>query len=222
MKTSVVIPVYNEEKYIEKCLISLSNQIDKPDEIIVVDNNCTDKTVDIVKKYKVKIIKEKNQGIVHARNKGFNSARYDIIARCDADSVLPTDWIARIKKNFEKYSIDALSCPIFFYDLPLKKVPYANFFLDLYPLIRPGEEMLIGPNMALTKKVWNKVKNKICLDDRAVHEDIDLAIHIIKEGGKIKRDQTLIIGASGRRIKFNPISFFVEYPIRLIKMLRTH
>lgn len=222
MRLSVVIPVYNEEKYIERCLISLKNQTEKPDEVIVVDNNCTDKTVEIVKKYKVKIIKEKNQGMVHARNKGFNSARYDIIARCDADSVLSTDWIARIKKNFQKEHVDALSCPIFFYDLPIKKLPYANFFLDLYSLIRPGEEMLIGPNMALTKKVWNKVKNKVCLDDRVVHEDIDLAIHIIKEGGKIKRDRTLIIGASGRRIKFNPISFFVEYPIRLIKMLRAH
>src|SRR3989304_3585243 len=60
MKVSVVIPVYNEEKYIKNCLDSLMNQTEKPDEIIVVDNNCTDKTVSIVKKYKrIKIIQEK-------------------------------------------------------------------------------------------------------------------------------------------------------------------
>ena len=51
MKVSVVIPVYNEEKYIKNCLESLMKQEEKPDEIIVVDNNCTDETINIVKKY---------------------------------------------------------------------------------------------------------------------------------------------------------------------------
>lgn len=49
LRVSVVIPVYNEEKYIEKCLAALFSQKVKADEIIVVDNNCTDRTIDIVK-----------------------------------------------------------------------------------------------------------------------------------------------------------------------------
>ena len=63
MKVSVVIPVYNEEKKISNCLNSLMKQDEKPDEIIVVDNNCIDKTISIVKKYAtVKIIQEKKTG----------------------------------------------------------------------------------------------------------------------------------------------------------------
>ena len=64
MKVSVVIPVYNEKKRIKKCLDSLLSQSEKPDEIIVVDNNSTDSTVSIVRKYKgVNLVHEKKQGI---------------------------------------------------------------------------------------------------------------------------------------------------------------
>ena len=58
---SVVIPAYNEEKYIENCLKSLLSQEEMPDEIIVVDNNSTDQTSKIVKKYPVTLISEKKK-----------------------------------------------------------------------------------------------------------------------------------------------------------------
>jgi len=80
----------------------------------------------------------------------------------------------------------------------------------------------MGPNMIITKEIWQKVKDKVCLDNKKVHEDIDLAIHILKTGGKIKRDDSLIVKASGRRIKTNPFSFFIEYPLRCLKMLLNH
>ncbi|MDH7476124.1 MAG: glycosyltransferase family A protein [Microgenomates group bacterium] len=226
MTISLIIPVFNEEKYIKKCLESLCQQIKKPEEIIIVDNNCTDKTINIVKKFSqklpLKIIKEKKQGMTYARNCGFNDAQYEILARCDADTILPLDWIKKIDNNFKKEKIDALTGPIYFYDLPFKNIPYTNFLLDVYKLIRRGEESLIGPNMAITKKIWLKIKNKVCLDNQKIHEDIDLSIHIYKEGGRVKRDPTLLVAASGRRIKYNPLSFFVEYPIRLYKTLALH
>lgn len=222
MKVSVVIPVYNEEKYIEKCLLSLKNQVEKPDEIIVVDNNCTDKTIDIARKFNVLIIRESRQGITYARNCGFNHAKGTIIARCDADVILPPDWIKKIKENFKKNNIDALTGPLVFYDLILPTPLYAEIFFWFMKLIQKGKETLIGPNMILSKKIWDKVKNDVCLDNNKVHEDIDLTIHINKIGGIIKRDNGLIVNASGRRIKHNPLSFFVEYPIRWLIMLRNH
>lgn len=222
MKVSVVIPVFNEEKYISLCLDSLKSQEVKPDEIIVVDNNCTDKTVEIAKRYKVRIIKEKRQGIIFARNCGFNAARFDIIGRCDADTILPKNWIKKIKENFKKNKIDALSCLVAFQDLWLLKnnlfFPQAYFKTMNWLL---GHQVLVGPGMALTKKIWRKVKNEVCLDDKKVHEDIDLAIHIARYG-KIKLDPTLIVYPSARRIKNNPLSFFIEYPIRLMKTLLAH
>lgn len=225
MKISVIIPVYNEEKYIKKCLDSLKNQIIKPDEIIVVDNNCTDKTLKIVKKFSnklpIKIASEKKQGMIFARNKGFNIASGDILARCDADSILPSNWIKKIKENFAKENIDGLTGPVIFYDLPFKTKFYSILYMKVMKILQNGET-LIGPNMAMTKKIWQKIKDEVCIDEKKVHEDIDLSLHIKKVEGKIKYDWQLIAFISGRRIKQKPQSFFIEYPIRLIKTIYFH
>ncbi len=219
MKVSAVIIAYNEEKYIAGCLESLINQSEKPDEIIVVDNNCTDKTVAIAKKFPgIRIVKEKKQGMIYARNKGFDSAKYDLIIRIDADSRAPKDWIRDIKKHYKNKKIDALNAPIAFYDLPnpelsnILSAVYNNISRKIYQ-----HELLCGPSMSLTKNIWKKVRSSVCLKDSDVHEDIDLAIHINHVGGRIGFDKKLVIDISGRRIKHNPVSFFAEYPWRVVK-----
>lgn len=221
MKLSLVIPTYNEEKYIEKCLESIKNQTVAPDEIILVDNNSKDNTVKIAKKFKIKIINEKQQGISFARNRGFNEAKYDIIARCDADCILPNTWIEQIKEDFKSKNIDALGGPLYYFDIiiPNKKIFVA--FIKLMKVIL-GHYPLIGPNMIVTKNIWNKVKKLVCNDNNLVHEDIDLAIHINKIGGKIKYDDKLINTISSRRLKNNPYSYFIEYPDRWIRTLQHH
>jgi glycosyltransferase involved in cell wall biosynthesis len=222
MKVSLVIPVYNEEKYIKKCLNSVEKQIEKPDETIIVDNNSTDNTVNIVKKYNVRLLKEHKQGITPTRNKGFDNARFDIIARCDADSVLPPDWIKKIKKSFLERDIDAITGPGEVYDLiPRKHLSYKPYF-DFVKFIQKGKETLWGPNMALKKSMWNKVKNETCKDDNKVHEDIDLALHILKNKGKIYRDNTLVVKMSARRLKYKTFSLLIEYPYRMIKTYKLH
>ncbi len=222
MKTSVVIPVFNEEKYITNCLNSLKRQEEKPDEIIIVDNNCTDKTISLAKKYPVRIIEEKKQGAVFARNTGFNTAKYEIIARCDADTILPQNWIKKIKKNFQKKDIAALSGSFIFYDLPFKTKLWADIYFKFMRFIQKGKETLIGPNMALKKTVWQKVAKETCFNEKIIHEDVDLAIHINRLGEKIIFDPELLVFLSGRRIKNNMGSFFIEYPIRLIKTFLVH
>lgn len=224
MKVSLVIPAYNEEKSIKRCLDSIMNQIEKPDEIIVVDNNSTDRTVGIVKKFKgVTVIHEKKQGITPTRNKGFNKAKYEIIVRCDADSILPTNWIKNIKISFAKNkNVVGFTNSIVFHDLPLlnkTNLPSNVFYYFSNAIL--GFPTLIGPSLALTKSVWLKVRKDLCTDDKKVHEDIDLAIHI-KKFGEIAFDPSVVVQISGRRIKYNPKSFFIEYPLRLIKMLDSH
>src|SRR3990167_8238578 len=123
MKISVVIPVHNEENYIAACIKNLLNQTRLPDEIIVVNNNSTDKTVQIVKQFEqVKLIHEKKQGITPARNAGYSAASGDIIARTDADSQPPRGWIRRIEQTFTKEPIDALTGPLRYYELSNKNV----------------------------------------------------------------------------------------------------
>lgn len=218
---SVVIPVYNEEKHIEKCLESLMLQTVKPNEIIVVNNNSTDKTVETVKKFKVILINEEKKGITPARNAGFNKAKSDIIARTDGDTRLPPYWIAKIKENLENSDILAVSGPAYYFDLPRgMKISYWStsiFFKFLKRKIKT--DCLFGPNMAIKKTAWEKVKGDTCLVDKLVHEDIDLAIHLSKYG-RIKFDSKMIVATSAERWK-KPYSY-LEYSYRLAKMLRRH
>ena len=224
MKVSVVIPVYNEEKIIKNCLESLMKQTEKPSEIIVVDNNCADNTINVVKKYKnVKVIKEKKQGILYARNAGFNYATGDIIARTDADSITPRFWIKNMKKIFiNNPPVVAFTTIVNFYDVPLiNRMPFIYYVYTLIPKSVLGNYPLFGPSMALRKIVWDKVKKDICHKDKEIHEDIDLSFHI-KKYGKTYLDSSLIMKASGRRLKYNPFSFFGEYIFRFFKMLKNH
>lgn len=219
MKISVVICAYNEEKYIGPCLESLQKQTEKPYEIIVVNNNSTDKTVDRAKQYDVRIVHEKKQGIIAARNTGFDAARGDILARSDADTIIPPDWIQKIRHNFETRDIDALSGPVVFYDLPRFNMYGVKLYLTLMRFFQNNKPTMVGPNMILTKSLWHKIRHRVCLDDANVHEDIDMALQIARAGGKLFIDDTLIVQVSARRIKKNPASFFVEYPVRVFKTL---
>lgn len=223
MKVSVVIPAFNEEKYIERALESVTNQITAPDEIIVVNNNSTDKTVKIAEKFGVTIISEKEQGMIPTRNRGFNTAKHDIIARIDADVQVPQNWIKIIKENFDK-KIDALTGPVILSDskskLIAKSIFPAHLYVESLKLLSKGKIYLMGPNMSLTNEIWQKVKNKVNLDDKKVHEDIDLSLKIFDVGGRIKYDKNFIVFGSVRRMDKHPESFFIEYPIRMIKTFR--
>jgi glycosyltransferase involved in cell wall biosynthesis len=224
MKVSVVIPTFNEEKYIGKCLESLEKQIDEPDEIIIVDNNCTDRTIEIAKTFNVRIVKETTQGMIPARNAGFDAAQYEIIARCDADAILPVDWIKTIKENFSNSQIDGLTGPFEYYDMPLtsNNVVMSQLYLTSLKIMLRGNDALFGSNMIIKKSAWEAVSNDVCLDDKKVHEDVDLTIHMVKKGFKIKKDPKLLIKTSARRIKNKPHSFFIEYPIRMAKTFAIH
>ncbi len=80
---SVIIPAFNEENFLPRCLESLKNQKFKDFEIIVVDNNSTDKTAEIAKKFNVILFSEKNQGVAYARNKGSEIAKGEILVFTD-------------------------------------------------------------------------------------------------------------------------------------------
>lgn len=225
-KISVVIPAYNEEKYLGSCLESLGKQSLPPAEVIVVDNNSTDRTASIAQNFDVRVVKEDKQGITYARNRGYNATKHELISRCDADTIVPEDWLEKIVSNFAKYDIDALTGIAYFYDIKLNNkidtTRYHKFSLDSVKLFLKGRETLLGFNMALTQEIWQKVKDEVCLGDEDVHEDLDLALHIHKAGGVIRRDESLLVGTSARRLKNNPLSALGEYPFRGLKMLISH
>ena len=202
MKISVIIPVYNDKDHLEKCLEAFSKQEEKADEIIVVDNNCTDESMKIASSYPwVKIIKEKKQGIIAARNAGFASAKHEIIMKCDADTIPPSDWIKNVKKNFEKSKIDALSTNFKFYGVgPLN----GSFVWSLWRFFINNTfkcETIYGACYSLKKVAWEKIKDKTTLSDKNIHEDIEISFLLKKYGYSIGYDPKLTLEISGRLMK---------------------
>lgn len=104
-KVSIIIPVYNDIKRLEKCLEALSKQTyeKKLTEIIVADNNSSENIKDMVKKYNnVKYLLERKQGSYAARNKGIEESSGDIIGFTDSDCIPNVDWIEQGVNNINK------------------------------------------------------------------------------------------------------------------------
>jgi glycosyltransferase involved in cell wall biosynthesis len=209
MKISIVIPVYNEEDQLGICLEAISQLNPLPYEVIVVDNNSTDNTVALALKYPfVKVLHEPKQGVVHARTRGFDEAKGEIIARIDADSILPRDWLLKISEVFGDSSVDATSGEAHYYG-----VAAAGFIdaIDLYIRARLGRKLknkvfLWGSNMAIRKQAWQSVKPYLC-EKGDMHEDYDVAIHLQEIGRKVTFDKRMKAGVSSRRIDVGYISF---------------
>lgn len=194
-----------------------------PDEVIVVDNNSTDKTVKIAKNYPfVKVLHEKRQHQVFAQRKGFNSATSDILGRIDADSIIQKDWVQIVKNHFENnpgtLAVTGTGAP---YDVSLKKTAKLFFtaFHEYFSRFISGHTMLWGANMAMRADTWEKIK-------RQVHyrtdfwEDYDLSFHIIKYG-TIEFLPDLTIECSYRVVNKTVLGQ-MEYTIRGIKTFSAH
>jgi glycosyltransferase involved in cell wall biosynthesis len=216
MTISVVIPAHNEQNYIEKTLEALEKQTVKADEIIVVDNLSTDKTVEIALAHKCKVIHESKIGISHARDAGFDFARSDIIARTDADTIPDMRWIENIK-NHMAHGAQAVTGPVYFDITGLRASAHAvEAFMLLLKLIF-GHSVWFGANMALRKDLWIRVRGQMVRDDKKVHEDAELAI-AVSNHADIQYRKDVAVTSSSRRMRNDPKSFFVEYQVRLLKM----
>lgn len=101
---SIIIPAYNAEKYIEKCLESIKNQLSEEDEILIIDDGSIDRTAEICKKYlnsQVRYIYQHNSGVSAARNKGISCSKGDWILFADADDFLFPKSLSKAKKEID-------------------------------------------------------------------------------------------------------------------------
>jgi len=115
MKISVIVPVYNASKYINRCIDSILNQNYKNIEIIVVDDGSTDNTLEKLKKYKdLIIVKQKNSGVSVARNKGLEKANGDYILFIDSDDYIDRKYISSLVNAALKTNSDIIETPLLF------------------------------------------------------------------------------------------------------------
>lgn len=204
---SVVFPAYNEEKIIGRVLKTMAAQ-DYPNfEVIVVDNNSTDSTHQMVADYikahpNFRIVTEKKPGIGVARQTGHAAAKGEIMVGTDADVELPHDWLSRIANDFEQRpKAVGLVGTYVFYDAP----GAVNFFfhfgmilVDTIVRLIVGNYPFRGNNFAVRSDIYQKSGG--FNPNVSALEDLDLSLRVA-EYGKILYRPSLEIKMTSRRFR---------------------
>ncbi len=209
MKVSIIIPAYNEEEFLPKCLKAIfSSDLPNDFEVIVVNNASTDKTERVAKNFKgVTVANELKKGVTRARQAGYLASSGDILVFFDADSIVSKNWFnIAIQKFQNDPQLIGVSGPYHF-EKTSKVVAflesiYNNIIMPVGEKIwkhifRQGGIMLIGGNFAVRRKVLKKIGG-FDTDLEFYGEDTNLTRRIAKIG-KIEFSKELIIGSSSRR-----------------------
>ena len=101
---SIVVPIYNKEDYLEQCILSILNEIELTDELILINDGSTDSSLSICRKYEsenVTVINNTNHGVSYSRNCGIENAKCDYINFVDSDDYLIPGWRNILEKGME-------------------------------------------------------------------------------------------------------------------------
>jgi len=230
MRISLVIPAYNEEKYIGRCLESVQKNGVGLFEIIVVNNASTDNTRAIAQSFtRVRVVDEPKKGVNRARQRGLAEARGDIVAFIDADTQMPRQWVARISQLFEKdKKLVCVSGPSIYYDLlRVGKITVWSFWLILaWPTYFITRYMAVAGNFAARKNALKSV-NGFNQDIEFYGDDTEIAQRLCRVG-KVKFMQRHYMYSSARRLKAEgmaktAIRYTINFlSVALIKKPLTH
>lgn len=204
IKISILIPVYNTSKYLERCLNSIICQNLNEIEIICVNDGSTDNSLEILKKYKKKdnriiIIDKKNGGLTSARNAALELAKGEYCLNIDSDDWIEQGYLEEMYERAKKKNVDMLISDIIFdYDYKKKKIIKKDLLLDEDKILTGEEYLKILLSENFNNYTWNKLIKKECYerykikyDEKIfVFEDAEiigkLAIHM-KKIGKINK-----------------------------------
>lgn len=98
-KFSIIVPVYNTEKYLKRCLDSIKNQSFKDYEVIIVNDGSTDNSSDIISKYSYKVINQENLGLSMARNNGVKESSGEYLIFLDSDDYIEKDLLKEVNES---------------------------------------------------------------------------------------------------------------------------
>ena len=186
MKVSIIVPVYNVEEYLEKCLDSLINQTFKDIEIIIVNDGSPDNSEKIINKYiekyhNIKYLKKKNGGLSSARNYGIKHAKGEYILFIDSDDYIENNMTELMYNKIINDNSDIVVCE-FNYDFGNKKIrSYSN--LDYTS--DPKKKYLLTPPMACIRMYKKELFNDIKFREGIYYEDLEINPKMVLYAKKI-------------------------------------
>lgn len=189
---SVIIPVYNAEKYIENCLKSVINQTYKNVEIICVDDGSKDRSSEIIKNLsaafsKIRYIFQKNAGVSAARNNGLSVAEGDFIVFLDSDDYIHPQTIELFIDCQKQTNADIVCCQY----KSTNKTDEESVNIEKYSFSSPDFEYLFNSSDRIGRCVWGKlIKSEIAKNykfplDLKLGEDSYYMITILKDDVKV-------------------------------------
>lgn len=200
MNISVIIPAYNAEDTIAQTLDALIRQTRAPYEVIVVDNDSRDKTIERVEKFirdnpgsKITLCKESKKGPSAARNRGALLSSGDALAFIDADEEPPQNWVQVIEEEFDRGS-DAVWGPVTEYNTDT----FLRKYLDVMQRAALGKREVIRPDVRNDRFVF--------AGNFAIKKDLFFLAGNFDEGMKTGEDLDLSkrIYRAGKPIVYNP------------------
>lgn len=188
---SIIVPIYNAEKYLNKCIKSLINQTKQELEFVLVNDGSTDTSEDIIKSYKdkrIKYFKNKNQGIGKTRNFGIEKATGKYIMFLDSDDYLATHACEELFNKAEKENLDLVINNFYRVDEETEKQEEVKIPEFQSTTLKENKNLLLDVNLA----PWNKLyktellkKNKIKFVENLKYEDAPFVIEAMDKAKKI-------------------------------------
>ena len=205
-KISIVIPAYNEASKIEKTLEAVCAQDYPHYEVIVVDNNSSDNTSGIARRFKdVKVLLEERAGVQFARECGRRAATGEFIACLDADCMPPSNWLSDAVRYFKNDRIVAVSGPYNYYDsgslfrfvtLVWQKIVYVAMHFVIQNIFGYAAVFIFG-NAVIRASALNKIGG-YDTSIRFYGDDTDTAKRLTTVG-RVLFKPGLVVNSSSRR-----------------------
>ncbi|GGK56100.1 glycosyltransferase family 2 protein [Ornithinimicrobium pekingense] len=204
-EVSVVIPVRDDARLLERCLDALARQTVAPLEVVVVDNGSRDDSAAVARARGARVVEEPRVGIPAAAATGYDAAVGAVIARLDADSLPPPDWVERVQDALARRpDVVAVTGVGVFRDSPpvLRQVQAVLYLGSYYALghLAAGHHVLWGSSMAVRRQAWERVAAVVHRDDPELHDDMDLAL-VLGPAARIALVPGLAVGVSARSLR---------------------
>ena len=202
---TIIVLAYNEEKTIRECIKSLKKQTSKNFEIMVVNNNSTDRTAEIAKKEVKNVILEKRQGYIYAFNAGAKKAKGEFIAAADADSIYPRDWLEKAEKWIRKKpEIAGVYGSTKFHDAPGIVSFFSNVIFSMFLRFTKllGQTNTPGYNFIMRRRAYYAAGGYNPRRYAGIQFDFELGNRMAKKGSVIL-DTSNVVQTSARRFKKN-------------------